>query len=78
LSEVLEFLYLREGLGSPIKYSQNDKKAGGVQINLATVDESPMDREGAGSNNLVFAESREMRTGSRVRLGATAADLKTT
>jgi len=43
----LEFLWLREGLGSMIKSSQNDKKAAGVQINLPAKDENPMDRGGA-------------------------------
>ena len=72
-----EFLYLREGLGSMINYSQNDKKAAGVQINLAAADESPMGRGEAGLNNFVLQKAGRWQNGEGIKLGATAAHLKT-
>jgi hypothetical protein len=60
-----------------IKFSQIDKKAAEVQINLAAKDESPMGRGGAGLNNFVFKKARRWQNGAGLKLGATAGSLKT-
>ena len=67
---------MREGLGSMIKNSQNDKKAAGVQINLAAADESPMGRGGAWLNNFVLQKAWGWQNGEWIKLGATAGHLK--
>jgi hypothetical protein len=59
-----------------INYSQNDKKAAGVQINLAAKGESPMGRGGAGLNNFVLQKAGSWQNGEGLKIGATTAHLR--